>query len=188
MACHTFNMVYMALGLHDPISVVAETAGHNIDSYPKWSIIRFEFPADGNRPAIPVTWYDGKKKPNPELIGGKELSGSGALVIGDKGTLYAPGDYAEDYQLLNGAVEKEVSFVQSSGHFTKWARAIRGGEPAVSNFPDYAGPLTETILLGNLAVWADGKKIEWDAKNLVATNAPEVAHIVRRPYRGGYSL
>jgi hypothetical protein len=58
----------------------------------------------------------------------------------------------------------------------------------MSNFRDYAGPLTETILLGNLAVWADGKKIEWDAKNLKATNAPEVSPIIRPEYRHGYSL
>ena len=64
----------------------------------------------------------------------------------------------------------------------------------MSNFPDYAGPLTETILLGNLAVWAapeagqPGKKIEWDAKNLVATNAPEVMHIVKKQYRKGWEL
>ena len=82
-------------------------------------------------------------------------------------------------------------------------RAIKGGAPAMSNFPDYAGPLSETILLGNLAVWAArgedatgesdgdvvmGKKIEWDAKNLVATNAPEVMPIVNKEYRDGYGI
>jgi hypothetical protein len=59
---------------------------------------------------------------------------------------------------------------------------------AMSNFPDYSGPLTETILLGNLAVWANGKKIEWDAKELKATNAPEVMRVVKREYRSGWSL
>jgi hypothetical protein len=58
----------------------------------------------------------------------------------------------------------------------------------MSNFVNYAGPLTETILLGNLAVWADGKKIEWDSENLKATNAPEVAAIIKNDYRDGYSL
>ncbi len=76
---------------------------------------------------------------------------------------------------------------KSPGHFEEWVRAIKGGEPAMSNFPDYAGPLTETILLGNLAVWANGKKIEWDAKELRAKNAPEVARIVRREHRAGYT-
>jgi ABC-type Fe3+ transport system substrate-binding protein len=72
-------------------------------------------------------------------------------------------------------------------------RAIKGGIPATANFENYAGPLTETILLGNLAVWAasgepgqtevTGKKIEWDAAKLEAKNAPEVAHIVKPEYR-----
>ncbi len=78
------------------------------------------------------------------------------------------------------------------GHFEEWVRAIKGGPPARSNFTDYAGPLTEVILLGNLSVWtADkgkGKKTEWDAKSLEATNAPEVAHVIKAPYRAGYSL
>jgi hypothetical protein len=64
----------------------------------------------------------------------------------------------------------------------------------MSNFPDYAGPLTETILLGNLAVAAAkekevaGKKIEWDSKELVAKNAPELAGIIKPTYRKGYTL
>ena len=79
------------------------------------------------------------------------------------------------------------------GHFDEWVRAIKGGPQATSNFPEYAGPLTEVNLLGNLAVWAadqggTGKKIEWDAKNLVATNAPEVMHIVKKEYHNGYGI
>jgi hypothetical protein len=82
----------------------------------------------------------------------------------------------------------DVTIKESPGHFAEWVAAIRGGEPAMSNFPDYSGPLTETILLGNLAVWANGKKIEWDAKELKATNAPEVMRVVKREYRSGWSL
>ncbi len=81
----------------------------------------------------------------------------------------------------------EVEYPHSPGHFTEWANAIKGGPPAMSNFADYSGGLTETILLGNLAVWAD-KKIEWDAKNLRATNAPEVAKIVNKDYRSGFGI
>ena len=50
----------------------------------------------------------------------------------------------------------------------QFANAVKGGPPAMSNFPEYSGGLTETILLGNLALWA-GKKVEWDAKNMKAT-------------------
>jgi hypothetical protein len=87
----------------------------------------------------------------------------------------------------------KVDYVRSPGHFEEWVAAIKGGEPAKSNFPGYASGLTETVLLGNLAVWVadqagQGKKIEWDAKNLTATNAPEVAHIVKPEYHNGYTL
>jgi predicted dehydrogenase len=188
MACHTVNMPYMALDLKNPTSVVAETSGHNRDSYPKWSIIRFEFPATDTRPALLMTWYDGGKRPPAELLDGQRPSASGSLLVGEKGKLYSSGDNGEQRVLLGGAQEIEVSSTGSPGHFEEWVRAIKGGEPAVSNFPDYAGPLTETILLGNLAVWADGKKIEWDARRLEAKNAPEVRQVVRVEYRKGWSL
>lgn len=195
MACHTVNMPFMGLNLRDPTSVQARTSGHNKDSYPKWSIINFEFPANDQRSAVKMTWYDGGKKPGKELLDGKQPAVSGALIIGDKGKLYAPGDYAENpLELFGGISEPKVEFVKSPGHFEEWIRAIKGGEQAMSNFPDYAGPLTETILLGNLAVWAApsanemGKKIEWDAKNIKATNAPEVEEVIRPKYREGYKL
>ena len=195
MACHTVNMPYMALALRDPISVQAKTSGHNRDSYPEWSVIDFQFPSNDQRPALKFTWYDGGQKPSKDLLDGTDPAISGCLVIGDKGKLYAPGDYAErEIILMGGISEPKVDFVKSPGHFEEWVRAIRGGEPAMSNFADYSGPLTETILLGNLAVWAApqagemGKKIEWDAKNLVATNAPEVAEVVKPKYREGYKV
>jgi len=197
MACHTVNMPFMALNLRDPLSVQAESSGHNRDSYPKWSVINFEFPALNGRPAVKMAWYDGGKKIDSALLDGAEVAKSGVLVIGDKGKLYAPGDYCENgFKLLGGATEPKVEFPMAppGGHFAEFVRAIKGGEPAMSNFPDYAGPLTEVILLGNLAVWAapdagtKGKKIEWDAKNLVATNAPEVMNVVNAAYRPGYEL
>jgi hypothetical protein len=86
----------------------------------------------------------------------------------------------------------KVDYVQSPGHFAEWVRAIKGGAPAMSNFPDYAGPLTETMLLGNLAVWVaasgQGEKVEWDAKNLRSPNVPGLEPIIRPHYRSGYTL
>jgi len=188
MACHTFNMPFMALMLRDPTSVHAKSSGHNKDSYPKWSEIEYEFPANDKRPAVKVTWYDGGQKPKAELFGGEKIEGSGALIIGDKGKLYSPGDYAGGNYKCLGFEKPKVDFEKSPGHFEEFVRAIKGGPQARSNFPDYAGPLTETILLGNLAVWATGKKVEWDAKNMVPKNAPECEVIVRNEYRKGYTL
>lgn len=195
MACHTVNMPFMALDLRNPTSVVAETSGNNKDSYPSSSKITFEFPANGPRPALRMVWYDGGKLPPMSLFEGSDLidvggrlSDSGSLVVGSKGMMYTPGDYGGGGGVTAGVSKMEVSFPQSPGHFEEFIRAIKGGEPAMSNFPNYSGPLTETILLGNLAVWADGKKIEWDAKNLKAKNAPEVMNIVKPSYRGSYKI
>jgi len=193
MACHTVNMPYMALNLRDPVSVQAECSGHNKDSYPKWSIITFDFPAQGKRPAVKLFWYDGGKKPDADLLEGKKMEGSGCLVIGEKGKLYGPGDYCEKgVSLLGGISMPKVKWTESPGHFEEWVLAINGGGAARSNFADYSGGLSETILLGNLAVWAaasgKGEKVQWDAKNLKATNMPELDAIIKPTYRPGYTL
>ena len=198
MACHTFNMPFMALNLRDPISVEAETSGHNKESYPKWSVITFQFPATDKRDAVKVVWYDGGKRPSPELFDGGGVSKTGSLIIGEKGKLHSEGDYGGGYKMI-GVEEPKVEFVNSPGHFTEFAEAIKGGPEPVSNFPDYAGPLSETILLGNLAVAAapEGKpqKVEWDAENMQVTNdnfegvtKDELMKIVKHEYREGWTL
>src|SRR5207244_2601630 len=68
MACHTMNVAHMALDLRNPTSVVAETSGHNTETFPNWSIIRYEFPANDQRPGLAMTWYDGGKLPPVELL------------------------------------------------------------------------------------------------------------------------
>jgi predicted dehydrogenase len=193
MACHTLNLGFMALDLRDPTSVQAETSGHNKQSYPKWSIITYEFPERNGRPALKMTWYDGGKLPPVELLQGEKVNASGLLAIGDKGSIYSAHDYGADWKLLGGAQEVDVEFPRSPGHFKEWTDGIKSGQQAMSNFPDYAGPLTETVLLGNLAVWvADkegmGEKVEWNAKDLKPTNVPAAESLVRKEYRKGFSI
>jgi predicted dehydrogenase len=196
MACHTVNMPFMGLDLRDPTSVQAITSGHNRDSYPQRSTITFEFPANDFRSAVKLIWYDGgDNRPSKELLEGKNPSGSGSLIVGSKGKLYSPNDYGAEFELLGGLQKPEVEYEQSPGHFEEWVEAIKGErEQARSNFPDYAGPLTETILLGNLAVWvatkADepGEKVEWDAKNMKAKNVEGLEQVLKPEYREGYSL
>jgi len=193
MACHTMNMPFMALDLRDPVSVQAICSGHNKDSFPKWSIITYEFAANGSRPPLKFFWYDGGKRPDKELLNGKNPSGSGCVVIGQKGKLYSPNDYAADFELM-GDVDKnmKVEYPESPGHFQEWVRAIKGGPQAMSNFPDYASPLTETVLLGNLAVWVaasgEGEKVEWDSKALKAKNVSNLETLIKPVYRKGYTL
>lgn len=193
MACHTLNMPYMGLDLRDPISVQATTSGHNKDSYPKWSLITFEFAGTDKRPGLKFYWYDGGKRPDKELLNGKNPSGSGCCVIGEKGKIYSPNDYGAEFEVM-GDVDKDmkVEYTESPGHFKEWVEAIKGGPAAVSNFPDYASPLTETVLLGNLAVWVaangEGEKVEWDAKEMKVKNISGLEQIVKPVYRGNYVL
>jgi predicted dehydrogenase len=92
-----------------------------------------------------------------------------------------PGETREtDSENPNAAVDP------SGGPYVEWLNAIKSGTPALSNFAS-SGPFSETVLLGNLALRV-GKRIEWDAKKMVAKNAPEAAAIVRRPYRKGWEL
>ena len=187
MACHTMNMAYAALDLRDPISVEAQSSGHNKESYPKWSIITYQFAATAKRPALKMVWYDGGKLPSRETLDGNQPSESGSIIIGEKGKLFSPNDYGAAYKLLGKVEEPKVEFEQSPGHFEEWVRAIKTGKPAMANFPDYASPLTEMVLLGNLAVWA-GQKVEWDAKNMRSTNVAGLEEIIKPVYREGYKL
>ena len=125
-----------------------------------------------------------------------QVSGlGGSLLVGSKGTLYSPDDYGGTSIWLPkdkfGAdwlkeFKPTVQIPRSPGHHAEWIRACKGGEPAMSNF-NYSGPLTEFVLLGNVAIRAQ-KKLEWDAVNLKAKNCPEADQYIKREYRKGWSL
>ena len=82
----------------------------------------------------------------------------------------------------------DVEVDVSPGHMAEFARAALGGKPARSNFPDYSGPLTETVLLGNLAIWANGPKLEWDARNMKVKGSNEYDALIRPNYRKNWTL
>ncbi len=191
MACHTLNLPYWGLKLGAPTAFEAEVSELKPDCAPNWSIIRFDFPARGNLPALKMTWYDGGKKPPAELFEGEKVSSSGALVIGKKGKMYSPGDYGTSHVLLpkkkfEGYEAPDPWIPRSPGHHKEWLRACKGGPPAMSNF-NYAGPLTEVVVAGVIAI-RTATRIEWDAKNLKATNCPKAAQYVRPEYRKGWTL
>ncbi len=200
MACHTFNMPFAGLNLANPKTIQAWTTGHNRDSYPQASTIKFEFANPSGGDLLPVFWYDGGKEPPESLLNGTQIERQGgkvrgSILVGENLTMFAIGDYSEKVKLYDKEGKEvplpDVEFEKSPGHFAEFHEAILGKRPeAMSNFMNYAGPLTETILLGNLAVYdaasGEGRKIEWDSKNMKAVNAPEVQHLVNKPYRGDW--
>jgi predicted dehydrogenase len=209
MACHTANMAFMALKLGSPTSVVCNKVHDlNQESCPTGAKVTFEFPARGMMDPVKFIWYEGidgnryKYLPPRDLFHGNEPVGSGSLLVGEKGILYSPNDYGARFKILGrgaddiwqAALEVPKSLPRNGkgddGQKAEWIEAIRNGKPetAVANF-DYAAMLTETILLGNVAIRAgEGKKLDWDGPNLRVTNWPEAERYVKGEYRKGWEL
>jgi len=192
MACHCMDLAFFSLKLGAPTSVQAQSSGVNNETAPSWSVITYEFPADGARPATKLIWCDGGKKPAADLVKGAELSSNGIVLVGDKDTLYVPnywgagsflsGAKMEDFKNVPETLPKPPGFERN--HHEEWLNACKGGPKALSNF-DYAGPMTEAVLLGDVALRA-GKKILWNSEKLTVTNAPEANQYLRTEYRKGW--
>lgn len=188
MGCHIFNMPFMALDLRDPIAVQAETSGHNHDSFPEWAIVHYEFGERHGRPPVKLTWHDGGKRPDPALCPGFEYGGNGSIVVCEKATIYSPNELNTEFHIVGGGEMPDIKVDESPGHMAEFARAAMGGVPAVSNFPGYSGPLAETVLLGNLAIWANGPRLEWDARKLQVKGTHDFDGLIKPDYRPGWGV
>jgi predicted dehydrogenase len=199
MACHILDPVVWALKLRYPTSAEAESPPVNSETAPPWSIIRFEFPARGTQPPVKLTWYDGGKLPPAELVDGQSLAkGGGCLFVGEKGRLLVGhgggaggGGRGNGGTLLPtkefaGFQPPEPFLPRSLGHYREWIEACKNGGPTGSNF-DYAGAMTETILLGNVALRAC-RKIEWDGPNMRSRNETIDDLYIHREPRKGWEL
>jgi hypothetical protein len=156
-------------------------------------VINYQFPARGDMPVVKMVWYDGGKKPSNELLGlppGTESPANGSLFIGDAGKLtcetyggkptFTPDSKVKRFPKPDQVLER------SPGHYREFIDAINGRPLAnASNF-DFAGPFTEMVLLGNLAV-RTGRKVEWNASDMNAGNM-DVSHLVKRDYREGWEV
>lgn len=206
MACHTANLAYMGvLNNQQPTWVEPITVGPiNAETYPGWAIIKMKFPAIKERGPIDFHWYEGKeegkkKLPAPDYFHGIRPSNSGSLVVGTKGTLYSPNDYGSSWKLLpprGGKNTPEYQKVKPSlprnnggdtGMKREWAQAIKENKPelALSNF-DYAGNLTEAILMGNIAMKV-GEGFDWNPEKLSSSNK-KVAALITKEYRKGWEI
>ncbi len=189
MACHYIDLPFWALNLRHPTTIEAEGPPVHPETCPLKLIVRYEFPARDEMPALKFTWYDGENNRPPILEqNGMPPWGSGVLFVGDEGMLLA--DYGRrqlypetkfaDYQ------PPEPTIPASIGHHQEWIAACKTGSPTTCNF-DYSGALAEAVLLGNVA-YRTGEKLEWDAKGLKAVNCPDADQYLRRAYRAGWEL
>ncbi len=199
MACHTVNLTYRGLKLGLPETIEVETTERYPDAYPAGSKITFHFPAREDLPPVKLTWYSGTMQPPKDLLpdrwletdkkGNKKLPGSGALLIGEKGKMLSPDDYGrkqryEPKELADFDAPRTLP--RTPGHHLEFLRACKGESETYSNF-EFAGPFTEAMVLGVVAIKA-GQTIEYDTENIRAKNLPQAKHLMKREYRKGYSL
>ncbi len=191
MACHTVNLPYRGLELTAPTRAVAETSERFAESYPAGGRVELLFPARGERPAVTLTWYEGKLRPRADLLGERELPPSGCLIVGERGTMFSPDDYGarQEIQLADGGTPElpEPTLPRSPGQHAEWLAACRGAGPAPMSRFELAGPFTEAVLVGDLAIRLGGT-IEWDAAALTAGGRPEAGALIRREYRAGFGI
>jgi predicted dehydrogenase len=189
MGCHHFNTPYRALKLGAPKYVEASATRVFAESAPLASIVTYEYPARGEFPEMRATWYDGGLRPAmPRVFAGKAWPSEGTLYVGERGRILhtweglriTPDKAAKDADQVPRTLKRR------SGTWGEWFEACNGGETPGCNF-QFADPLTEVVLLGNIAL-RTGKTLEWDEAKLQFTNSAEANQLVNEPYQNGWSL
>jgi len=212
MGCHILDPLFWALKLKYPTSVEANISRHwhefweettpKNEMYPRSSIVRFRFPSRSKDfPELDLTWWDGGlMPPRPaELEPGRRMGDQdgGLLMIGEKGAIMS-GCYGESPRIIPESRMRKYARKErkpklervpegKDGHEQNWIRACKGGPAACSNFEE-SGPLSEMVLMGNLAVRYPDRQLLWDGKAMKVTNDEEADAYVRRTYREGWSL
>ncbi len=189
MACHYMDLVFWAMKLRYPTSVEAIGPPVHSDSTPFWLDCRWRFPARVDMPPVEVVWHHGRNCPEPVRELGVPALDAGVLFVGDDGLLLAdydkrmllPEERFADFKAPEPTIPDSVY-----GHRQQWFEACKGNGHTLCDF-DYAAPLTETVLLGNVA-YRTGEKIEWDSTNMKITNTTAGDQFLRRDYRKGWAL
>ncbi len=214
IGCHACDPVFRALKLGAPVSVQGASTRVNEETFPLGSMVTYQFPArDASiqvnnyhikgqsgraagavaMPPCKLVWYDGGlRPPRPDgLPDGKLLGDNGRLLIGEKGFILGNTVYPEARAKEVGSIPKTIPRV--ADHYREWIEACKGGKVSGGNF-DFAGPLAEAILLGNVALRVQLRedltryKLLWDSANLKFTNLDDANAFVRREYRAGWTL
>ncbi len=210
MGCHIIDPLFWALKLRYPTSVEASVSKYwhaffeesqaKNEMFPRSTIVRFTFPAREGMPEVDVTWWDGGLMPaRPHALElGRRMGDNdgGILLIGDDGAIMA-NCYGESPRLV--PEERMKSYKRPAktlpripsgkdGHEQDWIRACKGGGPPPSSNFEYSGPLSEAVLMGNLAVRFPGRQLLWDGEAMKITNDADADAYVRRSYREGWQL
>jgi predicted dehydrogenase len=196
MGIHNIAPAFSALRLGAPASVCASSTPVFPETLPVASIVHYEFPARAKMPPVTLHWYDGGMlPPRPhELEDDRELNREdGLLFVGEHGSILVQGWGGESPRLIPESRMRafkppKPTLPRSIGHHREWLEAIRGRGTTRSNFPDFAGPLTEAVLLGTVSVRLGGQKLLWDSVNLRVTNSEAANALLHYEYRPGWGV
>ena len=186
MGCHYMDLPFWALDLRHPLSCQAEGPEVHAETCPLGMKVHYKFPARGDQPEVDLTWYDGNM--TPREVAGERVPGSGVMFIGSEGKLFVPTPITSYSQPLSSPISNRPKsrFQIRSAIMPNGSRPARMDRQRLCNF-DYSGALTEAVLLGNIA-YRTGKRLDWDAATLKATNCPEADKYIRKQYREGWEV
>jgi predicted dehydrogenase len=189
--CHILDPAMWAIGFPKQMTINATSSALSDESWSVKNTVHYSFTAPELGEPVRVTWYDGGlQPPRPaELEAGRELPSAGGMYVGDAGIIVA--QHSGEARLVP---ESKMAAYQApaptlprgESHWEEFVRACRGGAAPLSNF-SYAGPLTEMVLLGLVAI-ETGKSLEWDSEKFAITNLPDAKGLLHREYRAGWTL
>lgn len=198
--CHVLDGSFWALDLGAPEAVtVLEVRDYDpvahADTYPRGSLIQFDFPAKNDRGPVTVYWRSGDERmPRPrELEDGRDVPLTGAFLMGDKGVIMHGSHGSREVTLIPQARMDAYKQPTPSiprvpgGHRVDFIEAIRKGRKSGSDF-SYGGPLTEIALLGVIALNFPGRRLSWDSEAMRFTDCDEANAYVAPAYREGWTL
>ena len=189
--CHILDPVFMALKLTAPLTIKAEAPPINREVWTKSSTVAYEFPATELTAgkSIKVNWYDGEGRfPPRESLGLPEkytLPGSGSVLVGEKGSLVIPHVAMPQLFPEEKFADFKIPVAPARDHYVSWAEACRGEDKTTSHF-DYSGPLSETVLLGSIAIRLPGPALSWNAEKLELAGSAHAQRLLTKSYRAGW--
>jgi len=199
MGSYSFDTIFRVLKLQAPTSVEASSSERYQETYPLASVVRYDFPARGDMPAVKFNWYDGGLKParpeelpeNVPLRGDNEEGDEGLLFIGDRGKILCSFHGGSPRLIpeskMKAFVPPPKTLPRSPGNEREWLDACKGNKTKPGGNFEFSGMVTEALLLGNVATQLGGPLV-WDRSNLRVTNSAQAEKLVRPERRPHWEL
>ena len=198
MGCHIYDPVFKALSLTAPLSIRSDGAQPNEHSWATDAIVDYVFPGTAftEGKTVRVVWYDGDQRPPQavqdaaEIVEGDKKLGlpdQGSIFLGTKGIMILP--HVAQPRFVGEEVEGiKCQPIGGESHWHQFIETVLGNRPRADANWDYAGPLTEAVLLGSVATRFPKQTLAWDAAALKFTNADAANAFVKRTYRKGHEV